>query len=164
MDYQRVSIKCSHLKDQLRVLRKVLDMLKQSIQTWRNKCFRCFYTHATSPRTFSSACVRLEAHCLQNITRFPVANHRKSSQNPILNQFFRFLTILKKSKIQMSLGGIKNPKFEKKSWESTENRLKFSNFNFYQNRLRISKVRADSSWGGGTRAKKDTGFHRFSYH
>ena len=46
-----------------------------------------------------------------------------------------------------SRGYQKSGKSEK-SWESTGNRMKFSNFKFYQNRLRISKVRAMSSWGG----------------
>ena len=72
---------------------------------------------------------------------------------------FQLLTIRKKTKIDISLRGTKNPKFEKKSGESTGNQLKFSNFNFYKNRFRISKVRADSSWGDPCQKK-----HRFLYH
>ena len=45
-------------------------------------------------------------------------------------------------------GGIKNWKFEKKSWESTGNFVICLQFNFYQNRLKIKKVRAMPSWGG----------------
>ena len=89
----------------------------------------------------------LKAPCVTDRYWLIPLNFIQIALKPHSGPVFQLLTIREKSKIEISLRGTKNPKFEKKRGKSTGNQLTFSNFNFYQNRLRISKVRADSSGG-----------------
>ena len=71
----------------------------------------------------------------------------KSDSEPV---FFRFLKFLKKSNFEKILGGTNFLENQKTGRESTGNFLICLQFKFYQNRLKIKKVRAGNVTGGNS--------------